>query len=284
MGGSSQIKGTLQSYDEKVLIMTRLGLTSVQARVYIALVQSGISTIKTISKASGVARQDIYRIMSVLQKLDIVEKIIAAPTMFKAIPAKDALSILVERKIKETSELQAKTKELLKKLRETKTLTMKQQQETQFILIPKKKALILRYIKAVMAAQRSIDVTITWKRFPQLLLILAKELRKAIKRGVKIRFITEKTEYENSSPEIIQAFTRDPSFKLRFIRNHPNTVFAICDEKEVFITTSTKGYTAEHPALWSNNPCLIAAMHDLFEIMWFTSLETNINLIETTPS
>ena len=253
--------------------MTHLGLTSVQARVYIALAQSGISTIKTISKVSGVARQDIYRIMSVLQKLGIVEKIIAAPTMFRAIPIKDALSILLERRTKETSELQAKTKELLKKFKKINAITIAPQEETQFILVPEKEALILRLKQAMMTAQRSIDVTITWKRFPQVLLLLVKELRKALKRGVKIRFIAEKTEYENSWPEIVQAFTRNPSFKIRFVPNPPNTVFGIYDEKEVFITTSTAGYAAEYPALWSNNPSLISAMHDLFEIMWSTSLE-----------
>lgn len=264
--------------------MTRLGLTSVQARVYIALAQSGISTIKTISKVSRVARQDIYRITSVLQKLGLVEKIIAAPTMFRAIPIKDAISILLERRTKETSELQAQTKELLKKFKKIKAITTAPQEETQFILVPEKEALILRTKQAVMSAQRSTDIIITWKKFPQMLLLLAKEFREAIKRGVKIRYIVEKTEYENSWPEIVQAFTRNSSFKLRFVPNPPNTVFGIFDEKEVFIATSTAGYAAEYPALWSNNPSLISAMHDLFEIMWFTSLEDKHELIKTTPS
>jgi sugar-specific transcriptional regulator TrmB len=264
--------------------MTRLGLTSVQARVYVALAQSGISTIKTISKVSGVARQDIYRIMSVLQKLGIVEKIIAAPTMFRAIPIKDAISILLERRIKETSELQAKANELFEKFKEIKAITIDPQEETHFILVPEKEALILRTNQAVMTAQRSIDSIVTWKGFPQVLLLWAKEFRKAIKRGVKIRFIAEKTEYENSWPEIVQAFTRNPSFKLRSIPNTPNTVFSIYDEKELFIITSNLGHAAEYPALWSNNPSLILAMHDLFEIMWSNSLEDKHELIKTTPS
>jgi DNA polymerase III alpha subunit len=54
-----------------------LGLTLLQAKIYLALSKTGKATIKTISKASNSARQDIYRIMPTLQKLGLAEKIIA---------------------------------------------------------------------------------------------------------------------------------------------------------------------------------------------------------------
>jgi sugar-specific transcriptional regulator TrmB len=271
-------------YDEGVFILTHLGLTSVQARVYIALAQSGISTIKSISKVAGVARQDTYRIMHVLQEWGLVERIIANPTTFRAIQTKDAFSILLERRAAETSELQINIKELLKKLKKIDAVTIASQEETQFILIPENETLTLRSKQAMRTVQRSIDITTTWTRFPQVLSLVAKELWEALKRGVKIRFIAEKPECEKSWPEIVQAFTRNPSFTLRYILNPPHTAFGIYDEKEVFITTSTRGYAADYPALWSNNPPLISAMHDLFEIMWFASMEDKHGLIETTPS
>lgn len=263
---------TSQLFNTLVLTLTRLGLTPVQARVYVALSQMGTSKVKPVSRVSGVARQDIYRIMSVLQELGLVEKIIAAPTVFRAIAIKDAFSILLERRTKEASELQAEIEEFLKSFRKIEAIAMDPQEEIRFSLIPKEDALVLRVKQAVMTAQRSVDIATTWKKLPQTLLILAEELRKAIKRGVKIRFIAEKPEYENSWPEIVQAFKRNPSFKLRSVPNPPNTVFGIYDE-EVFIVTSTAGYAAEYPALWSNNPALVSAMRDLFDIMWFTSVE-----------
>ena len=56
-------------------ILTNLGLTPVQARVYLALVESGPLRISAISKASDVARPDVYRILSNLEKIGLVEKI-----------------------------------------------------------------------------------------------------------------------------------------------------------------------------------------------------------------
>jgi sugar-specific transcriptional regulator TrmB len=61
--------------DEEVQTLTCLGLTLCQARVYLALARSGMSTAKTISKVSKVTREDIYRIMPTLQKLGLVENI-----------------------------------------------------------------------------------------------------------------------------------------------------------------------------------------------------------------
>jgi sugar-specific transcriptional regulator TrmB len=261
------------AFQDEVQTLMRLRLTFDQARVYLALAESGMSAAKTIAKNSGVARTDVYRIMPTLEKLGLVERIVSVPCKFRAMSRLDAVSVLMKRRTNETSELRAATREMLKVVKNNNTRTVPEEEGPQFILVPKEETLILRSKQAVMTAQRSIDVTITWKRLPQVLLLSAKELRKAIQRGVKVRFIAEKTEHEESWPEIVQALAKNPSFKLRSIPNPPNTVFWIIDDKEVFITTSTAGYAADYPALWSNNPSLISAMHDLFEIMWLTSLE-----------
>ena len=87
--------------------------------------------------------------MPTLQKLGLVEKVITAPVMFKAIPTEDALSILIKRKTKEYMELQVMVKELLKDFKENKTKMTLQEKEYQFILIPKKEAVILRRRKAI---------------------------------------------------------------------------------------------------------------------------------------
>ena len=86
----------LQFSEPKVLM--DLGLTLVQARVYLALVESGISKISTISKISKVARPDTYNNIKKLQKLGLVEAIIQSPRTYRAIPIIEALSLLLERR------------------------------------------------------------------------------------------------------------------------------------------------------------------------------------------
>ena len=94
--------------DECVQILTDLGLTLLQARTYFALSKLRKATIKTISKASNIARQDVYRIMPALEKLGLAEKIIATPTMYKATPIKEGIYFLLQKKTQQYNELKKK--------------------------------------------------------------------------------------------------------------------------------------------------------------------------------
>jgi DNA-binding IclR family transcriptional regulator len=53
-----------------------------KSKVYLTLATLGKADVKTIAKASNIARQEIYRIMPTLQKLGLTEKIITNPTMY----------------------------------------------------------------------------------------------------------------------------------------------------------------------------------------------------------
>lgn len=99
--------------DEHVQTLMGLGLKFLQAKTYLALAKLGKADVKTISKASNVARQDIYRIIPTLEKLGLAEKIIANPTMYKATPIKEGLSILLQNRKEEIADLQKKTTSLI---------------------------------------------------------------------------------------------------------------------------------------------------------------------------
>jgi sugar-specific transcriptional regulator TrmB len=261
----------LASQDEGVQTLTRLGLTSCQAKVYLALARSGISTVKTISKVSEVTREEIYRIMPRLQNLGLVEKAITVPAMFKAIPIEDGLHILLEQRTREYHELQAKTRELLKNFKGNNRKATLLEEAPQFVLVPETKTLIRRK-KAIENTQKSIDGVISWKIMLRWVLYLAEAINKALKRGVKIRVVAEKPKDVNSFPEIIQDFKQNPCFKIRYILTPPSAAVAIYDKKRVRITAATAGSGGSY-ALWSNDTCLLAIVQDYFEIMWLTAIE-----------
>jgi sugar-specific transcriptional regulator TrmB len=260
---------TLKSEDVEAL--TCLGLTVLQAKVYLALTSSGKATIKTISKTANVARQDIYRLVAELQELGIVEKIIAAPNEFRAIPLRDGTNILLKRKQKENSDAHKKALKLIQRHKDENTNAQPEEEKPQFIMIPEKKALTLRLKEPIETAQESIDSTCSWKKFPNELGILAEAVEKALRRGVKIRFVIEKPEHTNSLPKTAQVFMKNPYFKLRTIPYPPTGILCIIDKKEVLLATSTAGSTVGSPALWTSNPSLLAIVQEYFEQMWLTS-------------
>lgn len=208
---------SFQDHGEKIL--RELGLTFSQARLYIALVRLGDqATVNTVSNFSNVARQDVYSILAELQKLSLVEMIIGNPKMFKAIPMQETVSILINRRNRETNALLSEATELLGRLPEKAEATI-QQDNRQFVLIPAKEVLVHRVENAIEIAQKSILVITPRKELTQWLLILDKFWNQALKRGVNIQWITEKQENANSNPESIKAFLNNPHFKLKTMLN-----------------------------------------------------------------
>ena len=102
--------------EDSIQVLTGLGLTISQAKVYLALVYLGSATAKQLSEVSKIARPDIYRIIPTLQKQGIVETLISRPTSFKAIPSNQTLHTLLKRKATEQNELRRKTEALLSNL------------------------------------------------------------------------------------------------------------------------------------------------------------------------
>jgi sugar-specific transcriptional regulator TrmB len=265
----------LASLDERVQTFTRLGLTLRQAKVYLALSQCGMSSARTISTASNVPREGVYRVLLQLRKLGLVEKPLTKPSMFIAISVEDAVSILMERRTKEFVQTQVEAEELIKKNNQKKIEITLQEEKPQFVLIPQKETLALRIKKAIENAQTSIDIICTKPAFPRMLFILLDELKEALKIGVKVRWIAEKSEELHPWLKTIQALRKNPCFTLRVVSNHPKARLGIYDKKEVFISVNPETGAFDSHALWSNNPSLLTIIQDYFEVLWLTAIEEN---------
>jgi sugar-specific transcriptional regulator TrmB len=260
------------SQDEDVQTLTKLGLTVLQARVYLTLAKSGKATIKTISKASEIDRSDTYRIVSKLQELGLVEKMITTPNTFRAVPIRVGLPMLLKCKAEEHNEIKAKAKELLQKCEENNEETTLQRDECQFILVPKK-ASRRKFTNTIENTQTSCDMILHWECFRYGMIEDTETWKKSVEKGVKTRFIVYKSENEKAVSRIVQILKKKGSFKVRYIFTSPPATISIFDKKETFITISPTPHPRDTPNLWSNNPGLIAIFQDYFELMWRTSKE-----------
>jgi hypothetical protein len=130
-------------------------------------------------------------------------------------------------------------------------------------------------------SQTSIDAITTSKRFLSITSIFDEEIKKALKRQVKMRMITEKPENENSLPEIVKALMQNPLYKVRYVLRPPPAPLLIVDKKEVYIVASSRTELDESPILWSNSPSLLAVFRGYFEMAWITAIEQTSNLQPT---
>ncbi len=264
--------------DEDIDALTSLGLTMLQATVYLTLVESENLTIKGIAKNTGVARQDLYRITSELQDCGLVEQVITKPITYKAIPLKTGVDILLGAMQRKRNEAQKNVAQLLERYK-TKEITFKPKAEkSQFVLVPGKNALILKEKHLLTNAQETASFITSRQRFSQKLYSLIEEFKKAVASDVKIRILMEKTDAKKNMDlmnTLSKSCNETTSFEVRYVMEPPPVVLSVFDNKEVLLVTTATAGLPESPALWSNNNSLVKLANNYFEILWITAIETD---------
>jgi len=258
--------------DENVEALTSIGLTVLQAKTYLALLKSGSSTIKEAAKTARVARQDLYRIMSELQKIGLIEKVISAPTRFKAIELAEGVAILLQHARAKENEARRKILKLMQRYKDVSAKTQVQEEDSHFILVPEK-VVIQKIRRAIENTETSLDVITTLSRFRSGIFDFEVADKKASERGVMRRIIINKPEDEKSLTEILKVSTENPVYEVRFINTRPLAVMAIYDKKKMIFALSATAAIHEVPILMSNNPSLLAVVQSYFEAVWSTALE-----------
>lgn len=265
----------MQPLQSDMQILLDLGLTLLQSKVYLALSSSAPANANTISKLARVARPDVYRTLSKLHDLGLVEEIIETPRRYKAIPIARGLTFLLNRKTQEHDILKKKTELLLRTFEKKNTKTTIPERHSKFVMIPKKERVVNRIRKAIDESQVSVDLVLSLKRFLfGITVVFAENCERALARGVQFRIIVEKPEEANAAEIVAQFCRKNPHCKIRFLPGHKRTVIGIYDSKEAFVVVHPGEGLFDSPALWSNNECLLTVAKDYFQILWLTALDT----------
>jgi sugar-specific transcriptional regulator TrmB len=257
---------------EDTQILKKLGLTGSQAKVYLALVKLDKANARELWKASKVARQDIYRILTELREIGILEKILEAPTEYKAVPMEDSVAILLERKAKSLFSLQKDADKLIQKFKEQKQKTTLEE-KAQFVLVPEREALTRRLKKAIKDSKGSIDVVSSLKAFARSFFVLSEEFEKALERNVQIRWVIDEPEDANPLPEVLQTLAKNPNFELKTVAYTPNVRLGIYDKKDVYMASFPNSHALESPALWATNIGFVEIVQGFFETIWHAAAE-----------
>ena len=253
--------------DEHIQTLMDLGLGLLQAKIYLTLAKLGKAEIKTISQASTVARQDIYRIMPALQKLGLAEKILATPNMYKATPIKEGYYLLLQNKTQQHTELQKKTIALIKSPHESNYKTATQDEDSQFVVTSSRALFFKKLAEREKTVQTSIEGVGKWEDTKSVLFCRFQDFNRATKRGVRIRIITEKHEGDKSIQKIIQTLTTNSLFEIRCLPAPIPVTTIIHDGTEVNMRIAIPPDN-DVPSLWSNNPQFAKAMTTYFEELW----------------
>lgn len=230
----------------------------------------GICRATTLSKCTGVARPDIYRLMSIFEKMGLIKKTLSNPIMYEANPIDQAIPILFKNKFKEIQELEIATQELINNLSKKQNVKRQKEPEPIMYLVPGTEISIAKRKELLINSKNSVDSIWSWKYYNSLFNSDFKKLvRQAVQRGLKYRLITEipiNARLNNNGKVFFKKI--DEKVVIRSIDHSPNAIISIYDQKQVFISMSKNDNPNEAQHLWSNSAVILELAINYFEKVW----------------
>jgi sugar-specific transcriptional regulator TrmB len=254
--------------EAEVDALTSLGLTHVQSKVFLALAKSDCATVSSISELSKVPRQDIYRILSKLEELSLVEKMLTKPVRFQAVAMEEAWAILLKRKKEEYVRLRTVQKKFLQDFNKERQASSPEKSEYQFSVIKGKDALYRTIKENFSKSSKRIDIATTQERFLQSLTYLDDVYEKKLQQGMACRVVTGKPADEKAFLSSTKDIIRYPNFEFKYTLSPPKAIAVIFDEKTALAAMQVNEALLKSPIMYTNNPAFLAMFQGYFTKVW----------------
>ncbi len=137
--------------------LEKLGFSEAEAKVYIELLKSGVTTAGKLAKISGYSRTKVYEILEKFLKLGLIESFPTRPIKFKALSPEIAIPIYLKSKKEELEKLE---KELIPFLKEL--TNKKEPKEAQVFINRGLKKCLAKYCELILNAKKEIYSIIGW--------------------------------------------------------------------------------------------------------------------------
>jgi sugar-specific transcriptional regulator TrmB len=254
--------------------LTQLGLTPLQARIYMILYYSGKNKVLAISKNANIDRSNTYRTILQLENIGLVTKIIGTPNVYQALALKDAVSSLVNSRKMEYNKVQNTAQELMNKYSLLSAKLPEKNHEFRMIKMTKdaEQEEIINRCKII---RESNDLLINKKTFLQGMIDLAPEQLACIRRGVKFRVITEKIKTQRILKKL-KPFIAEPNFQIRYTLNAPESELEINDKKIAHVLLVPFSGLGERTMLIVDHQGCVEMFRSHFEKVWNEAQEYDL--------
>ncbi len=280
---------------EKLLkALTGIGLKRAEAKVYFYLAKRGPKKASEIVNGLNMKKQQLYPLIRSLQNKGIVNSSLDRPAVFSAIPFDKVLDFFAKTKLEEVKIIQTNKGNLLSDW-ESITLPIDEDGSSKFTVIKGRRYV---YSKIQQMFQETKQQLLAILSVPNLMRadhfgLFDKPFSGQSKAN--FRFITELNNQQNF--DLIKSFFnqikkttfdikgRNPELGMQLF---PRMV--IRDNQEIiFFTTPTEDQSvtkSDNVCLWTNSKALIESFQCVFEELWATStdIEMNINELKTGKS
>jgi sugar-specific transcriptional regulator TrmB len=275
------------SAEEVLKKLVSLGLTRIDAKIYVCLAKRGAQKGRDIRKALRLTKQQLYPSLKKLQNRGIVSSTLEHPARFSAISFERVLDLFIKAKVEETKRLQQSKKEILSKWE----LMDIAEPDTQTFMVIEGRNYIFSRIRQMMEETKNQISAIT--TVPSLVQadqygLFDTGFGPPLNAKIQFRFLTELTE---QSVNAMKAFLveaakaglnlegRNPELGLRLF---PQMLIQDEEAAIFFIAPWTNSSLVERNdvGLWTNCKSLVQAFWAIFDELWRNSTDIEKKIIE----
>jgi sugar-specific transcriptional regulator TrmB len=277
------------SQEQVVKTLVGLGLTNMDARVYIFLAKKGPLKARDAAKALRIKRQQLYRSLKNLQSKAIVSATLEYPARFSAVSFEKVIDLFIKTKLEEAQNIQHDKTTLLSSW---KALQVGEAPDVspRFMVIEGRNVIYSRIKQMIneTKSQLSIISTVSGLARADQFGLLDAGFKHPLRSKVQFRLLTQLSEQNLGTMKALLKET--PKAGLRFEIRSPNLGLRLFprmvlrDEEEVvfFINPTVGGSLSKQDdvCLWTNCKSLVHSFLVLFEELWRNSTEIERKIVE----
>jgi len=257
-------------FDQEVTDLMGFGLTSLQARVYAALLGEGAVKAGRLCSMVGIIRPEVYRVLRELSVKGLVQRDLGTPSRYTAVHPNQALSLLLNREIEKLGSLQKKKAALVDSL--TSRGSRANQESEHFSVITGWGNFILTLVRMIESAKSDYAGIISRDGLKRARDVnVAPALIAAKKRGVRVRMISE---IDETNMHVAKYLSRH----IQLHRSKDLLFYIdIVDKTELVLGPSVTDIEAttqriwRESDLWTNNQKFVNGMYAMFERFWLAT-------------
>ncbi len=247
-------------------ILTSLGLTQYQARVFLSLEQKGILTANSIAAASSVPREKVYGVLNALMEMGLVSKVISSPTTYKSLRLEEAVILLLDDRQKNHDNLREAINLGLKEYKTNRDVTLNATELPLFEFIQGRQAVVQKVAGFIERAEIGINSVLDWKTLVNTH-AFSDLISKANKRGVLVRALFQSHKDLSRLKDMYQA-NDFPLCQGRIVPDVPQVTALVFDDKWALVCTQPGCGLSESPAIFTDNHCFVELANTYFWKLW----------------
>jgi sugar-specific transcriptional regulator TrmB len=262
--------------------LIKLGLSINEAKVYLGVLDTGVATVRVISKSANVGREDVYRVLPSLLEIGLVKKHVESPAKYEAITPEDAIKTLLTRREEENKRLEFKAAQFLITCHGVAAANDVADERTVVVAREPRTGVDPELMRLLKNAKKTVDFTTTNKLFSTAfnepgLGQWIDELCNAADRGVKCRMVMERPKevmpFSKMDFSVTKRFLIHPNFSFRYVCEPPDCVFLLFDNQASCIETSSQTATKMMPYMITNNLVFATLSRAYFDLLWSSGEE-----------